>query len=253
MKKTIIASLLATALIGGAFAIQPVKAVDYSQEKGTMTVTFSIEKEVSPDTAEVSIAVKTSDKKSMQIAATKNKEISGKIYEYLKSNINTNNGDYIKTANYSAQPIYTWCGNKKELNKYEVSNNIIVHTKSLDKIGTFIDKSLEMGATNVNSLNFTLSNKDELCTNMLSQAAKQVRTRANAVATSAGSGIIGVKNIHTSCSANQNRPNYAYARNMMMAKAAMADGAVTEEAPAAPIEAGNVKVYASVDTTFFLR
>lgn len=77
----------------------------------------------------------------------------------MKGQITPTNGDYLKTANYSASPSYVYNNNKRILDKYEVSNNIIVHTKSLDKISTIIDKSLELGATTVDSLNFSLSEK----------------------------------------------------------------------------------------------
>ena len=158
MKKNVVVSLLTLALLSTACVVLPVKAVDYSQDKGTLSVSYSVEKEVAPDTVEVSIAIKTSDKKSMQVAVSKNKEISGKVYEFLKSNINTSNGDYVKTANYSAQPVYTWNSGKRDFNRFDVSNNIIVHTKGIEKIGELIDKSLQMGATDVNSLNFFTRN-----------------------------------------------------------------------------------------------
>ena len=125
----------------------------------------------------------------------------------------------------------------------------------MDKIADLIDKSLELGATTVNSLNFFLSNKDELCTNMLSNASKQLKKRADAVALSAGSGITGIKTLKPSCSINQAR-NYSYSRNMMMAKAVMVEdaaGATAEAAPTTNIEAGNIKLYASIDAIFFLR
>jgi uncharacterized protein YggE len=72
--------------------------------------------------------------------------------------LNTQNGDYIKTSDFHAAPVYTYSGNKKNLDKYEVSNRVIVHTKSLDKLGNMIDKAIESGATNVDSLNFSVSN-----------------------------------------------------------------------------------------------
>lgn len=89
----------------------------------------------------------------------KNKEISDKVYSYLKSVITSANGDYVKTSNFSASPSYIYNNNKRTLDKYNVSNNVIVHTKSIDKISTIIDNSLSLGATDVDSLNFLLSEK----------------------------------------------------------------------------------------------
>lgn len=251
MKKILTIALLSISLL-----ILPAAAGDCNcncQEKGTLFVTYSTEKEISPDTVEVSIAVKTSDKKSMQEASNKNKEISTKVYDYLKSNINTENGDYIKTSNYSASPVYVYNNGKRNFDKYEVSNNIIVHTKSLDKISGLIDKSIQLGATDVNSLNFTLSNKDAKCMDLLSQSAKQVRSRANTVAASAGTTVTGVKELRTSCSLNQRTTRYGYTNmKLMRAVGASADSAVEEAVPAT-IEAGNITIYANVDATFYVK
>ena len=251
MKKFLVASLIL-----GTLFLTPstsVVAADSIPERGYMSVSYTTEKEVSPDTVEFSIAIRTEDKKSMQEASSKNKEISNKVYEYLKSNIKTANGDYIKTSNYSANPIYTYKDNKRVFDRYEVSNNIIVHTKSLENVATMIDKSISMGATGVNSLNFSLAKKDEKCAEMLSFAGKEVRKRGDVVAAAVGTTITGVKNIRTSCSLNQRRVNYAYS-NRAFAKAAMADGMNMEAAePVTNIESGNITMYSSVDVDFFVK
>ena len=245
---------LVCSLLAVPFISLPAGALDNQIEKGYVSVSYTTEKEVSPDTVEVSIAVKTTDKKSMQEASSKNKEITNKIYEYLKTNIKPANGDYIKTSNFSANPVYTYVNNKRVFDKYEVSNNIIIHTKSLDKVAIFIDKSIQLGATDVNSLNFSLSNKDSQCAELLSNAGKQVRSRADLVAASVGSSVTGVKNIRTSCSLNQRRTNFAYSNmRLMKASGASLDAAVAEVAPVTDIEAGNITIYANVDADFYLK
>ena len=253
MKKLLTASFVIGALISVSYVGLPVSAVDNAVEKGFLSVSYTTEKEVSPDTVEFSIAIRTEDKKSMQEASSKNKEISNKVYEYLKSNIKTANGDYIKTSNYSANPIYTYKDNKRIFDRYEVSNNIIVHTKSLENVAALIDKSISMGATGVNSLNFSLANKDAKCAELLSFAGKEVRKRGDVVASAVGTSITGVKSIRTSCSLNQRRVNYAYS-NRLMAKAAMANDAAMEVAePVTNIESGNITIYSSVDADFFVK
>ena len=253
MKKNFIAFVLAVLMIL-PLGVLPAGALDNQIEKGYVSVSYTTEKEVSPDTVEFSIAVKTTDKKSMQEASSKNKEITNKIYEYLKSNINTAAGDYIKTSNYSATPLYIYVNNKRVFDKYEVSNNIVVHSKSLDKVSTLIDKSIQLGATNVNSLNFTLSNKDGQCADLLSTAGKQVRKRADVVAASVGTQVTGVKNIRTSCSLNQRHVSYAYSNMRMMKAAGIAnDAAMPEAAQVTDIEAGNITIYANIDADFYLK
>lgn len=253
MKNFAAATLLSAALLTAPFAVLPAGALNNEIEKGYISVSYTAEKEVSPDTVEISIAIKTEDKKSMSTAVSKNKEISDKVYEYLKSSINTANGDYIKTSNYSANPSYTYENGKRIFNKYDVSNNIIVHTKSIDKISTMIDKSITLGATNVDSLNFSLSEKDTQCAELLSTATQKAKKRADIVAGAAGTSITGIKSLDTSCTLNrQNSINYA--RNTIMMKSAAFDAAAPEGAGSSPnIESGVITVYSNVNALFYVK
>lgn len=254
MKKVIMCSLLGAALFSIPFMFSPANAINgntQSTEKGSVSVSYTAEKEVSPDTVEVSIAVRSEDKKSMQTAVKENKEVSDKVYEYLKGAINSQNGDYIKTSNYSASPSYIYNNGKRSLDKYIVSNNIIVHTKSLDKISEMIDKSLALGATTVDSLNFSLSEKDAQCAELLTEATKQARKRADIIAAAAGTSVSGIKNIDTSCSVNSNYGMVPQYRNMLMSKASGASMDAAESS--SPIEAGVIKVYSNVNASFYLK
>ncbi len=254
MKKFVIASMFSAALLVVPFANLPAGAENKADEclkQGVVSVSYTAEKEVSPDTVQISIAVKTTDKASMQNASKQNKEISDKIYNYLKGAINPENNDYIKTSNYSARPVYIYQDRKQVFDKYEVSNNIIVHTKNIDKIAQMIDKSLTLGATNVDSLNFSLSSKDKYCDELLTMATTEVVNRANVVATAAGTSVDGIKSIGTSCSLNQYQA-VNYARNsLMMAKSAVAEDSAMGSS--SPIEAGIIKVYSTVNGVFRLK
>ena len=86
MKKVIAATMLSSVLLTLPTSTLPagaVNGIDNTLNKGYVSVSYTAEKEVSPDTVEVSISVKTDDKKSMQEAVRKNKEISDKVYSYL--------------------------------------------------------------------------------------------------------------------------------------------------------------------------
>ena len=48
----------------------------------------------------------------MQKATLMNKDISEKVYDLLKGMINTSNGDYIKTSNFNASPVYIYKDNQ---------------------------------------------------------------------------------------------------------------------------------------------
>jgi len=228
-------------------------AVSEQPERGFISVNTTANTEVSPDVVEINIAVKTRDSKSMLKATAENKEISDKVYSTIKSMINPANGDYIKTADFRATPLYTYSSNgKKNFDKYEVSNNIIVHTKSIDKTGSIIDKAISLGATDVNDLTFSVSNYEKQCNDLLEIAANKAKTRANIVAKTSSSYITGIKSMNISCSTNEsNRVQYRlYAKNMVMDSAG---GVAEPEATATPIQGGIIKIFANLNASYFVK
>ena len=72
------------------------------------------------------------------------------------------------------------------------------------KAGAMIDKAIELGATNIDSLNFTLSTYEKQCDELLATASKKTRTRADLMATAAGTIITGVKTLNGSCNSSGN-------------------------------------------------
>mgnify|MGYP002857244213 CR=1 FL=1 len=247
MKKVYIAALLAVLVFG-----LQANTADLNSEYGTISVNTSANTSVTPDVAEVSIAVITEDNKSMQEATRKNREASQNISTMLKSMINTANGDYIKTADFNAAPIYRYTkDNKKILDKYQVSNSVIVHTKSIDKVGTMIDKALTLGATNVNSLNFSLSSHDNLCNSLIEQASKKAAERVNAAAKSVPAKVVGIKSMNINCSdSNSVRPRYQLAKTMLLGANASSDAV---EETSVSIEEGVIKLNASVNATYYVK
>lgn len=241
--------LISAAIVGLALGCASVQAISESIERGYISVNTSANAELAPDVAEISIAVKTYDNKSMQKATLQNKEISEQVISTLKSMIDTSKGDYIKTADFSATPIYSYSGNKRNFDKYQVSNSVVVHTKSIDKIGTMIDKSIALGATDVNSLNFSVSSYEAQCNDLLTLAAKKASARANAVAKTVPTTLSGIRSMDVSCStSNSSRPQY---KMLMANRAMMMDSEAAGSSTT--IESGVIKVFANVSATYFVK
>lgn len=220
-----------------------------SNKKGTITASTNAEAEIAPNIAEISFAVITSNKTSMQTATNENKNISEKVLTELKSVINENNGDYIKTADFNATPIYVYNNSKKIFDKYEVSNKVIVHTKSINNIGQMIDKAINAGATKVENLSFTVTDYEPKCNELITIASQKAQSRAKAAASALGTSLDGIENLVTSCSANNyNQPRFYMAKNMVMDAAAESfSGGNT------PISNGVIKINANVNASFFVK
>lgn len=241
--------LISAVIVGLALGCASVQAISESIERGYISVNTSANAELAPDVAEISIAVKTYDNKSMQKATLQNKEISEQVILTLKSMIDTSKGDYIKTSDFSATPIYSYSGNKRNFDKYQVSNSVVVHTKSIDKIGSMIDKAIALGATDVNSLNFSVSNYEAQCNDLLTLAAKKASARANAVAKTVPTTLAGIRSMDVSCStSNSSRPQY---KMLMANRAMMMDSEAAGSSTT--IESGVIKVFANVSATYFVK
>lgn len=250
MKRTLIAITVLSLLTGSMMATQA-GTQGNEKERGTISISTSAETEVAPDTAELSFAIKTTDNKSMQKASLMNKDISEKIYNLLNEMINKSNGDFIKTSNYHASPVYIYKDKKQVLDKYEVSNRVTVHTKSLDKLGYMIDKATEAGATNIDSLNFSVSNYESQCNSLIESATKKANARASIAAKSAGTALDGIQSMNISCSENKNYSTPRFYMAKSMALGASNDSA--EAQPATSISSGVIKVYSNVNATFFVK
>ena len=248
MKKIIVIFAAVFMIIG--LTAQSVFSVD--SQKGTISVSISAETEMAPDVAEVAFTVVTKDSKSMQKATSNNKEISDKVYEKLKTFINTNAGDYIKTADFNCTPIYTYSNSKQNFDHYEVTNRIIIHTKSLDNLGKIIDNAINSGATNVDSLNFSISSYETQCNELLASASNKALQRAKTVAKSISATVDGVNTFNTSCgSESRNSGRFYMAKNVMLSTA---EGAVADENySATTISNGVIKIRANVNASFYVK
>lgn len=253
MKRTLIAIAVLSLFAGSMLASKAATQGNSNEkEKGTISVSTSSETEIAPDVAEISFGIKTTDTKSMQKASLMNKDISEKVYNTLKELINTSNGDFIKTSNYHASPVYIYKDKKQVLDKYEVSNRVTVHTKSLDKLGAMIDRSTEAGATNVDSLNFSVSNYESQCNSLIEAATKKANARANIAAKNSGSMLDGIKTMNISCSETK---NYNAPRLMMAKSAAMGAANDSAEAvqPTTSVSAGVIKIYSNINAVFYVK
>jgi uncharacterized protein YggE len=113
-----------------------------------------------------------------------------------------------------------------------------------------IDNAITAGATNVDSLNFSISNYDSQCDELISKAAKKAYNRANILARAMNTTVTGINNINTSCGMNGgNQPRLYMAKNML---SAVADSA-SESASGMSISNGVIKINANVNASFFVK
>lgn len=240
MKKAFISISIFTLLVAlGICAFAEVT----DKDKGSISVNASTTKEIAPNQAEISISIETSDS-SLKNASENNKVIANNVYTCIKAILDSN--DYIKTGEYSARPQYIYTkDNKKILDKYVVTNTVTVKTKNLKVVPKLIDTAIEQGATKIDNLNFSAINYEDICNDALADLTKKAYIKAKTIASSINAKIVGIQTINTTCNTNNNPiPFYAYP---MAAKGSF-DGASST-----PISSGQIKLFANIDASFYIK
>lgn len=143
-------------------------------------------------------------------------------------------GSTIETVGYTLNPDYQYPrdGGQPTITGYTATNVVRVTTDDLTQVGPIVDTAIRAGANNVQSLQFTLKDEQEIRVRALRQAATRARAKGEALATALGVRILRVYQVREEPSAVV-RP---FVSSMAMEKAA----------PSTPIEPGRIEVEARV-------
>jgi uncharacterized protein len=193
---------------------------------------------VTPDRATVLVGVQTRAL-TAAVAGADNARRQKAILDTLKA-IGIP-ADQLMTQNYSVSPEmrYEPNGSNPKVTGYIVSNTVRVELKRMDQVGSVIDASLAKGANQIAGIQFSVSNIAEVRRIALSDAVRNARADAEAIAKAAG-GSLG-QLLEMSSSSPIYRP--------MVAQIEMR-GASTMAQPPTPIEAGEQIITATVSATW---
>ncbi len=220
----------------------PASADDHDRVS-TISSSATANLEAEPDTVSFSAAIIT-ENKNLNTAIEENNKKSNKVYEAIKSLLGPD--DKIKTSNFRVSPKYTYTKNtgKREIDGYEVTNQIIVTTKKLESISKLLQTSTQNGANRINRLSFTIENKDKFCNELLEKAVVKAKSKAEAIAKALGVKITGVNKVSSNCYSQQVGPvRYDFE----------AAGMLSSKAPSIPVEAGEVDLNANVTVEFIIQ
>jgi uncharacterized protein YggE len=228
-----VVAILATALAGTVAFANPA-GLPADDAGRTLSVNGAAQVTLKPDIAYVTLGTLTQDA-GAAAARTANNKLMGSVYAALKAQGVDTDRD-VKTTNYSMYPRYDETG--KKITGYEISNNIQVKVRNLDKLGGIIEAATSAGANTSNGLYFDVEDREGAYNQALEQAIANARLRAETLVKSAGATLGAVVSASESGSYNP-WPVY-YGRDLA------ADGGV-------PVSSGTMQVSASVSVTFELR
>ncbi len=239
MKKLLTLFAIVFVLTAAAYA-------ETKQEQGYVSVNVEASEDYNPTLVKLSFAIESRDK-DPEITANLNKQQSEKVINAVKALVDTTKNETIKTTSYYFNPEYNYKDGKK-LTGYVAVNTLQIAIKDPDKTGKIISTALSNGATSVSGLEFILEETNDNCNLLMQKAAKGARERADKIAASMNTTVIGIKSLNASCSSNS---NYSANFRMLNSKAS-ADGAVAGGS-SMPIEAGKTKLRAYVNADFYVK
>jgi uncharacterized protein YggE len=213
-----------------------------AQNEGRIRIIGRATVEVPPDHVTVRIGVSTKAQ-TPTAALDRNSAIARKIIDFSKKfgveerNIQTDAIGVRETT----KPIREPSGmTRQEPDGYAASNTVRVTLVDLSRLGTFMREVIDQGATNIEGVQFGLSNPEPLAVEARQKAVENARRQAEQLAAAAGTKLLRVREI--------NHPPRVELR--------MADGAAADmpirRAPrmAVPVEAGMLQIAAEVEMTW---
>ena len=238
MKHFSFGAFLSAALLALALVI-PTGTASAEEAVSTLTMSGVGSAQIAPDMAEVTLGVVTEARDAAKAHAD-NAAQATQVQSALKA-LGIAERD-IQTTRYDFSPIYDVKDNGRSVTTgYTVTNAVVVKVRNLTNVGKVIDTALANGANRVDSIEFSASDPSAAKSAALADAARDARSKADAVARALGVRIVRILNVHAD---TQSHTSHNY-MPMMMAKEAY-DAAT-------PITAGELSFEASASITYVIE
>lgn len=207
----------------------------------TITVEGNSETSISPNQATIQIGINTSASDATE-AENKNTQMVKQIQNALQS-IGTEKKE-IKTTQYNFYPVYNnQENNRHQIIAYTVNNSLSVTVSDLSRVGLIIDAGVKNGATNIDSINFTVKDNESIKNTALIAAIENAKTKADIIAKTINKKIINVISV---------KENSIYFQPSTISRyALMKNDSLANNAPS--INPDNIKVSANVEVVFEIQ
>jgi hypothetical protein len=191
-----------------------------------------------PDMAKIQLGYSV-EKKTVADAQKDNTEKMNAVIKKLKDDFKIDAKD-IKTTNYNVSPMYDWANNRQTLRAYQVSQNLEVKVREIDKASQILDAAGQLGLNQVGSLSFEIDDEESLKQEARIKAIQAAKVKAEALAEIAGIKLGRI--ISFSESNNQSYP-IAYSSSYKM----MDESAMGGAAPSIEAGSNEIKIIATVE------
>ena len=168
-------------------SVLPIDAPAYADEPNKRTISLAATGAVktTPDKVDISTGV-TTEGQTARAALDKNTEAMSKVVDGLKAaGIAPKD---IQTTNFSISPVYEQRkqGQAAFITGYRVTNKVHITVRDTKKLGDILDKAVSLGANQVGSISFGVSEPESLKDEARKQAMRNAIANAQLYAETAG-------------------------------------------------------------------
>ncbi len=173
----------------------PKQAMAGDTEIRLITVTGEAQTQVKPDIATARFGVENTAPTAQEAQQYNAQKMTAVVNALVAAGVAK---DDIQTSNFSVYPQYEWqeqkAGSKQVLVGFRCNNTVTAKVKNIAKLGDVIDAAAGAGANSIGGISFGLENPDPVKDQMLAQAVKNARSKANIMAEAAG---VTIANVHS--------------------------------------------------------
>lgn len=206
-------------------------------ERNTITVSGEGKVVVIPDLANITLGMQV-ERKTVAEAQAENTRVMNAIIEKVKS-FEVDKKD-VQTSSYNISPVYDYVDGRSVLRGYQVSQNIAVKVRNLERVGDIIGAAGSLGANQVGGIEFTTDDVEKVKQEARIKAMENAKDKAEALADVTGVDLRRVISFNESFGGG-----YAPVFRAYDMKAESAAGN-----PAPVIEAGSNEIIVNVSVTY---
>lgn len=160
-----------------------------AQEPRGIIVTGDAVVEKEPDQTTIQFTILTTGKTSTEVQ-TENAKISSRVYQaFLSEGIERNAW---KTVQMNLYPQYDYSGSKSKMVGYQMSHRLMVVLPGTSTAGKVVSMLVENDVNHIDFIQFGLKDIKGAQREALTLATQNAKTKAEVLATSAGTRIIGI-------------------------------------------------------------
>jgi uncharacterized protein len=197
---SVVAACICILVVFGGMLSLPDNPQGYAQSiqsNSTLSVSGTATMKTNPDKVTVSLGVETTNATASS-ALMSNSEVMNKLLYVLKASgvqeNETATSSFVITPNYN----YSESGTIQNIRGYTVTNSIQIESSNINNISRWIDIAISTGANKVDSIYFSVSDKelDSIENNLLKIAINNAKSKADIAASILGLKVIGVRSIN---------------------------------------------------------